>query len=356
MAEDSGRIEGPLDRMLVDQRHRPLRDLRISVTDRCNFRCGYCMPKDIFGKGYAFLKSKELLSYEEISTLVGIFSHLGVSKIRLTGGEPLLRKDLEKLIRRISVLEGIDDIALTTNASLLTPDRADSLKQAGISRVNISLDALSPQIYQQINQIPYPMEDILNGVDAALNAGFETVKINMVVQRDINVDDIVKMSEYFRGTGAILRFIEFMDVGNYNQWSLDKVFSAKEIVALIHQHYPLEPLKENYTGEVAKRWRYVDGQGEIGVISSITQPFCGDCARARLSAIGELYTCLFASQGHDLRALLRQGGTSGQELMQIITNIWQGRSDQYSMERSAQQGSPGVRVNVPKVEMSYIGG
>ncbi len=317
------------------------------------------MPKDVFGRDHRFLPKSQLLSYEEIETLVRVFVRLGVRKVRLTGGEPLLRHDLEELIAKLSRLQPLEDLAITTNASLLTESRARSLRQAGIRRVNISLDALDEKIYRTINQINSPLADILRGIDHALGAGFDAVKINMVVQKGVNLGEIVPMARYFRGSGAILRFIEFMDVGNHNQWSLDKVFTAREIVDLIAAAYPLEPLDANYHGEVAKRWRYADGRGEIGVISSISQPFCGGCARARLSAVGELYTCLFASAGFDLRKLVRSG-IDEQSLAAHIGAIWQNRRDQYSVERqrlSAHgQPRPGVGKGSQKVEMSYIGG
>ena len=312
------------------------------------------MPKDVFGKGYKFLASSALLEYGQIERLVRIFTQLGVSKIRLTGGEPLLRSDLEDLVTRISGLEQISDVALTTNASLLTAERAASLRKAGVKRVNISLDAMTPEIYYQINQVPYPLETVLEGVDNALGAGFEAVKVNMVVQKDINVGDILPMVEYFRHSGAILRFIEFMDVGNHNRWNLDRVFTSREIIELIRGSYPLSPIGANYTGEVAKRWQFDDGAGEIGVISSISQPFCGDCARARLSAKGELFTCLFATQGKDLKALLEAGSTD-QQLMEEIGATWSARKDQYSVLRG-KSGEDGWHRTSQKVEMSYIGG
>ena len=341
--------------MLTDSLNRPLHDLRISVTDRCNFRCGYCMPKDVFGKGYPFLRPSSLLSYPQIETLVRVFTRLGVRKIRLTGGEPLLRKDLELLVEKIVSIEGIEDIALTTNASLLSADRARSLCSAGVNRLNISLDALTPEIYNQINQIPVPLTDILEGIDNALECNYQSVKINMVVQKGINESDILPMVEHFRDSRAILRFIEFMDVGNYNQWTMDKVFTSHEIVELIHSVYPIEPVDANYTGEVARRWQYVDGQGEIGIISSITQPFCNSCSRARLSAIGEIYTCLFATSGFDLRKLLENDATED-EILTYLENIWRSRKDQYSMQRMSDTGTGRARETSHKVEMSYIGG
>ncbi len=338
-----------------DKLRRPLRDLRISVTDRCNFRCGYCMPRNVFGKGYPFLKSSALLSYEQIERLVRIFASLGVEKIRLTGGEPLLRRDLETLVGKIRRVDGIRDIAITTNASLLSGARARSLKEAGVKRINISLDALSPEIYQRINQISFPMEDVLRGVDNAVTAGFDTVKVNMVVQKDINVPDILPMVKYFRGTGVILRFIEFMDVGNHNQWRRDQVFGAHEIIDLIRSRYPLEPIDLDSRSEVAKRWRFSDGSGEIGVISSITQPFCSHCVRARLSAIGELFTCLFATSGSDLKGLLREHDSDA-VIRQRIEAIWLGREDRYSMQRSQASVAAPLYSHPQKVEMSYIGG
>ena len=344
---------------VFDLHGRALHDLRVSVTDRCNFRCEYCMPKDVFGRNYRFLPKERLLRYEEIETLVRAFVRLGVHKVRLTGGEPLLRNDLEDLIARLSRIENLDDLAITTNASLLSESRAAALRDAGIRRVNISLDALDEPTYRSINRIQSPLKNILRGIDHALGAGFASVKINMVVQKDINVGEIIPMAKYFRGSGAILRFIEFMDVGNHNQWSLERVFTAREIIDHIDPVYPLQPLDANYHGEVAKRWRYADGEGEIGVISSISQPFCGGCARARLSAVGELYTCLFATTGVDLRKLLRSG-TGEQDLAEQIAALWQNRRDQYSMERASGQS---LRINGPdhqkaaqKVEMSYIGG
>ncbi|MGI9310891.1 MAG: GTP 3',8-cyclase MoaA, partial [bacterium] len=317
-----------------DHHGRGLHDLRVSVTDRCNFRCEYCMPKDVFGRDYRFLPRRELLRYEEIETLVRAFIRLGVRKVRLTGGEPLLRHDLESLIARLARLDGLDDLAITTNASLLTAPRARALRDAGIRRVNISLDALDAAVYRRINRIDSPLQDVLDGIAHALAAGFDSVKINMVVQNDVNVGEIIPMARRFRGSGAILRFIEFMDVGNHNQWSPRRVFTARRIVDTIHAAYPLTPLDPNYRGEVAKRWRYADGAGEIGVISSISQPFCGACARARLSAVGELYTCLFASAGFDLRALLR-AGIDEDALAERIGEIWRRRRDRYSEERGA---------------------
>ena len=342
-----------------DRRGRPLRDLRVSVTDRCNFRCNYCMPRDAFGRGHRFLPKRELLRFEEIETLARAFTGLGVHKIRLTGGEPLLRNDLEDLVARLAQLDELDDLALTTNASLLTRARADSLRRAGIRRVNISLDALDERVYRQINQIDSPLGDVLGGIEHALGAGFDAVKINMVVQKGVNDGEILPMARRFRGSGAILRFIEFMDVGNHNRWSLGRVCTAREILETIAAAHPLEPLEANHRGEVAKRWRYADGGGEIGVIASVSEPFCGGCARARLSAIGELYTCLFAVSGFDLRKWLR-AGLGAEELRARIGALWRGRRDQYSVERLSQprtaHSGAGAAQNSQKVEMSYIGG
>ena len=350
-AETSARV--------LDRRGRPLRDLRISVTDRCNFRCNYCMPRDVFGRDHRFLPKRELLRYEEIEMLARAFIKLGVHKIRLTGGEPLLRRDLEDLIARLAQLDGLDDLALTTNASLLTPARANSLRRAGIRRINISLDALDDRVYRRINQIDSrcDVNDILRGVDNALSAGFDTVKVNMVVQKGINEQEIVPMARRFRGGGAILRFIEFMDVGNHNRWSPARVFSAREIIAAISAVYPLQPLGANYAGEVAKRWRYVDGGGEVGVIASVSQPFCADCSRARLSALGEIYTCLFAARGFDLREWLRaEPKLNEEELRERIGGLWRARRDQYSVERALRPATISPGQTSQKVEMSYIGG
>jgi len=340
---------------ILDRRQRPLRDLRISVTDRCNFRCGYCMPRDVFGKGYKFLRQNQLLSFEEIERLVRIFSGFGVTKLRLTGGEPLLRRDIEQLVTMLAAVEGIEDIAMTTNASLLTAARAKQLKEAGLKRINISLDALDKSIYQQINEVNTPLEDVLAGIDHALDAEFESVKVNMVVQNGINNSDILPMVRRFRHSGVILRFIEFMDVGNHNQWSSEQVFTSTEIINLIQQEYALESIDANYHGEVAQRWRYQDGAGEIGVISSITQPFCGGCARARLSAVGELFTCLFATSGFDLRSLVR-AGYDDDVLQQRIEKIWTERQDRYSEIRFSPENLVKDRQGEQKVEMSYIGG
>jgi GTP 3',8-cyclase len=332
--------------MALDTFNRPLRDLRISVTDRCNFRCVYCMPKEVFGRDYQFLQRKELLSFEEIEQLARIFAGLGVEKIRLTGGEPLVRKDVEQLVARLASIGDLD-LALTTNGSLLA-HKAAALAEAGLKRVTVSLDSLDNAVFKAMNDVDFPVERVLEGIDAAAAAGMP-VKINMVVKRGLNVDSVVEMARHFRGTGHILRFIEFMDVGATNGWRMDDVVTAKEIIERIDAEFPLEPAEANYRGEVAKRWRYKDGAGEIGIIASVTQSFCCDCSRARLSAEGKLYTCLFAVRGHDLRALLRDG-SSDELVADAVRAIWERRADRYSDLRSA--GTAGL----PKVEMSYIGG
>lgn len=326
---------------------RPLRDLRISITDRCNFRCVYCMPKEVFGRDYQFLEREQLLTFEEIFRLARIFVTLGVSKIRLTGGEPLVRHDVERLIRMLARLPGID-LTMTTNGSLLSK-RAQVLKDAGLQRVSVSLDSLDNAVFTAMNDVNFPVQRVLEGIEAAAAAGLTPIKVNMVVKRGVNDQGVVPMARYFRGTGYILRFIEYMDVGRSNGWRLDDVVPAAEIIAMIDAVMPLEPVEPNYPGEVAQRWRYRDGGGEIGVIASVTQPFCGHCTRVRLSADGSLYTCLFATKGHDLRRLLR-GGASDAALSEAIRSIWQGRTDRYSEIRSSET------VGLPKVEMSYIGG
>jgi GTP 3',8-cyclase len=329
-----------------DRFDRPLRDLRISVTDRCNFRCVYCMPKEVFGRDYQFLERRELLTFEEIERLVRLFAEHGVEKVRITGGEPLVRRELERLIALLARTPGLD-LTLTTNGALLA-GKADALAAAGLRRVTVSLDSLDDQVFRAMNDVDFPLERVLAGIDAASAVGLP-VKINMVVKRGVNDGDILAMADYFRGSGHVLRFIEYMDVGHTNGWRLDDVVPAQEIVDRIDALFPLEPVEANYRGEVARRWRYVDGAGEIGVISSVTQPFCGDCSRARLSAEGKLYTCLFAVRGHDLRALLRSGA-SDEELADRIRLLWGRRRDRYSELRSERT------TELPKVEMSYIGG
>ena len=332
-----------------DRLGRPLHDLRISVTDRCNFRCTYCMPKELFGASYRFMPRSELLSFEEIVRLAGLFVAHGVRKVRLTGGEPLLRHGLDDLVRMLSAVPGLDDLTLTTNGSLLTPHRARRLREAGLDRLTVSLDAIDDTVFSSMNDVGFPVGPVLKAIDDAGGAGLSPVKINMVVKRDVNDHEIVSMAERFRGTGHIVRFIEYMDVGNTNGWRMDDVVSAREIVDTIGRVYPLRAVKPNYRGEVARRWRYVDGAGEIGVIASVTQPFCGACTRARLSAEGRLYTCLFATEGFDLRHLLRSGA-SDDALSAAIGSAWGRREDRYSELRS------GNTPRAPRIEMSYIGG
>ncbi len=332
---------------LVDSRGRPVKDLRISVTDRCNFRCVYCMPKAVFDKDYAFLPRESLLSFEEITRLARLFAAHGVTKIRLTGGEPLLRRNLERLVAQLAAIPGME-VTLTTNGVLL-PRKAAALKAAGLARVTVSLDSLDDATFRAMNDMDVPVADVLAGIDAATAAGLGPIKINMVVKRGMNDHEIVPLARHFRGSGHILRFIEFMDVGSSNGWRLDDVVPSAEVVRRIGAHFPLEPVDPNYTGEVAERWRYADGGGEIGVISSVTQAFCSTCTRARLSTEGRLYTCLFAQSGHDLRALLREP-RSDAELSAAIGAVWQARDDRYSEIRTA--ATAGLR----KIEMSYIGG
>ncbi len=332
----------------TDTLGRPLRDLRISVTDRCNFRCVYCMPKEVFGRDYRFLDRKELLSFEEIARVARAFAARGVSKLRLTGGEPLLRRELERLVEMLAAIPGIEDLTLTTNGSLLV-QKAQTLADAGLRRVTVSLDSLDDEVFRAMNDVDFPVERVLEGIAAAADAGLAPVKVNMVVKRCQNDGSVLEMAEQFRGTGHVLRFIEYMDVGHTNGWRLDDVVPAAEIVRTIDSVWPLEPVEPGYRGEVARRYRYRDGAGEIGVIASVTQPFCGDCTRARLSAEGRLYTCLFAVRGHDLRALVR-GGATDDELVEAIGRVWLKRSDRYSEIRSERT------ADLPKVELSYIGG
>lgn len=341
-----------IDRMaaspLLDAFGRPVRDLRISVTDRCNFRCVYCMPKTVFGRDYPFLPRAELLTFEEITRLVRLFASLGVRKIRLTGGEPLLRHGIETLIAMLAEeIPGIE-LALTTNGSLLDK-KAPALAAAGLCRVTVSLDALDDALFRRINDADYPVAKVLAGIEAAAAAGLAPVKINCVVKRGANDGEIIPLARHFRGTGHIVRFIEYMDVGSTNGWRLDEVVPSAEVLRRIGEIYPLEPIDPNYPGEVAERWRYKDGAGEIGVISSVTRAFCGSCTRIRLSTDGKLYTCLFASEGHDLRSLLR-GGADDAAIVEAIRAIWRQRQDRYSQMRLA--ATPGLK----KIEMSYIGG
>ncbi len=330
-----------------DRLGRPLRDLRISVTDRCNFRCVYCMPKEKFGKDYQFLERNALLSFEEITRLARIFKDHGIEKIRLTGGEPLVRRNIEKLIGMLAMIPGID-LTLTTNGSLLAK-KAVALRNAGLLRITVSLDSLDDAVFKAMNDVDFPVSRVIEGIDAAAKAGLAPIKINMVVKRGLNEASIVPMARFFRERGHILRFIEYMDVGVTNGWRMDDVFSAREIVQRISREMPLEPADSNYSGEVAKRWRYSDGSGEIGVIASVTQAFCRDCTRARISTEGQLYTCLFATRGQDLRALLRNGADDD-AIRAEIGKIWSQREDRYSEIRGTQTAP------IKKIEMSYIGG
>ncbi len=325
-----------------------MHDLRISVTDRCNFRCVYCMPKTVFGRDYPFLPRSEVLSYEEIVRIARLFAGQGVRKIRLTGGEPLLRKDIERLIERLAAIGGLE-LTLTTNGSLLAA-RARGLRDAGLDRVTVSLDALDDAVFKRMNDADYPVARVLDGIEAAAVAGLVPVKINAVVKRGVNDGEILPLARHFRGTGHILRFIEYMDAGNANAWRLDEVVPAAEVIARIEAEFPLEPIDPNYPGEVAERWRYRDGSGEIGVIASVTQAFCSGCTRVRLSTDGKLYTCLFATAGHDLRTPMRAGADDA-ELAALIAGIWRQREDRYSELRQA-----GVLPAAKKIEMSYIGG
>lgn len=334
--------------MLLDQLSRPLRDLRISVTDRCNMRCTYCMPSEFFGPTHAFLERDELLTYEEIDLLTRVFVQLGVFKVRITGGEPLLRRELPALISRLAKLPEVSDLTLTTNGLLLARHAA-SLKKAGLHRVTVSLDSLDQDKFDQMNGVGVDLSEVLEGIEEALQVGLTPLKINAVIQRGINESAVLDLVERFHGTNCIVRFIEYMDVGNTNDWKAGDVFGASEIVQEISRRYPLSPVEPNYKGEVARRWRFDDGDGEIGVIASVTQPFCGDCTRARLSSEGRLYTCLFASEGFDLRSMLR-GGASVDEIRQGIETVWTGRKDRYSEERSE------FPVSGKRVEMSHIGG
>jgi cyclic pyranopterin phosphate synthase len=330
----------------LDTLGRPLRDLRISVTDRCNFRCVYCMPKDVFGRDYQFMDRRELLSFEELERVARAFVAHGVEKLRITGGEPLLRRDLDSLIARLASL-GDHDVTLTTNGALLAKQAA-KLRAAGLSRVTVSLDSLDEETFRAMNDVDFPVARVLAGIDAAAAAGLP-VKVNTVVKRGLNEGSILELARFFKGSGHVLRFIEYMDVGATNGWRLDDVVPAAEIVRTIDEELPLEQVESAYRGEVARRYRYRDGTGEIGVIASVTQPFCGDCTRARISAEGKLYTCLFAVRGEDLRALLRSGGTDA-ELHDTIGRVWAKRTDRYSERRTEETAA------LPKVEMSYIGG
>ena len=338
-----------------DNRGRPLRDLRISVTDRCNFRCTYCMPKEIFDKDYPYLSHSDLLSFEEITRLTTIFASLGVEKIRLTGGEPLLRKNLEVLVEMLAKIRTTADepldLTLTTNGSILRK-KAAALKAAGLHRLTISLDGLNDAIFKRMNDVDFPVADVLDGIAAAQEAGFTNLKVNMVVKKGTNDQEIIGMAKHFKGSGITLRFIEFMDVGSSNGWDMTQVLPSQEVANRINAVFPIEPIEANYPGEVAQRWRYLDGSGEIGFISSVTQTFCHECTRARISTDGQLYLCLFANEGFDFKTLLRSDRTD-LEIANAIMSTWSGRNDHYSEIRGSNTaGSHSSR----KVEMSYIGG
>ena len=336
---------------LRDKFGRLVRDLRVSVTDKCNFRCPYCMPAEIYGERYEFLPRSELLTFEEITRLAGIFVELGVTKIRLTGGEPLVRNGLEKLVARLSPLHGIDDLTLTTNGYLLA-QKAQALRDAGLRRLTVSLDSLNDEVFKVMNGRGYSAERVLDGIRVAEGVGFSPIKINSVVQKGVNDHSVVELARRFKGTGHIVRFIEYMDVGNLNGWKLDHVVPAEEIVEMINAEMPLEPIESNYKGEVAQRFRYRDGSGEIGIIASVTKPFCGDCTRARLSTDGRLYMCLFASQGTDLRGPIRHGATD-EDLTDLVARVWIRREDRYSEMRTSFTA---LDVRPRKVEMYQIGG
>jgi cyclic pyranopterin phosphate synthase len=338
---------GPIEGELRDRLGRQLRDLRVSVTDRCNFRCVYCMPKEVFGRDHEFLPHEDLLTFEEIARLAWILRDLGIEKIRLTGGEPLVRRHVENLVEKLAQIPGLD-LTLTTNGSLLAR-KAQALKDAGLKRVTVSLDSLDDAVFRTMNDVDFPVARVLEGIDEAERVGLTPIKVNMVVKRGVNDHSIVDMARHFKGSGHIVRFIEYMDVGHSNGWRMDDVVPSSEVIRRIHAELPLEPIDPNYLGEVAQRWRYADGSGEIGLISSVTQAFCNSCTRLRLSTEGSLYTCLFATGGHDLRALLR-GGSSDEQIAAAIGSVWKARADRYSEIRTAET----ARLN--KVEMSYIGG
>ena len=343
----AGVAEAPAGRV-ADRRARALHDLRISVTDRCNFRCTYCMPKDVFGSDYEFLPHSEVLSFEEIVRMARIFHGLGTEKIRLTGGEPLMRKGIEDLIAMLRRELPSVDLTLTTNGSALKA-KARALKDAGLDRVTVSLDSLDDTTFRAMNDVDFPVAKVLAGIDAAAASGLAPVKVNMVVKRGLNDHQVIDMARHFRGTGHIIRFIEFMDVGSTNHWRMDDVIASAQIVYRISEHFPIEPAEANYTGEVAERWRYRDGAGEFGVISSVTHAFCGTCTRARLSTDGQLFTCLFAQRGYDLKAMMR-AGKGDAEIRSAIAAIWEARDDHYSEIRTAETAA------ARKIEMSYIGG
>jgi cyclic pyranopterin phosphate synthase len=340
-------VPAPSRQQLSDTRGRPLRDLRISVTDRCNFRCTYCMPKEVFGRDFQFLDRGQLLSFGEIHRLVRIFRDHGVQKIRITGGEPLVRRKLERLIEMLAYWSDLD-LTLTTNGSLLR-QQAHDLKDAGLKRITVSLDSLDDAVFKAMNDVDFPVEKVLQGIEEAAAVGLRPIKINMVVKRGVNEHSVLPMARFFRQQGHVLRFIEFMDVGATNGWRMEQVVPSRELVEMIDRDLPIEPVDPSYRGEVAERWRYRDGAGEVGFISSVSHAFCRDCTRARLSAEGQLYTCLFASKGTDLRGLLRRDA-SDDEISQLIGRVWTGRADRYSEIRTAET------AKLRKIEMSYIGG
>ncbi len=334
---------------LQDRFNRPLRDLRISVTDRCNFRCIYCMPKEIFGGNYPFLERDEVLSFEEIERIARIFARAGVTKLRLTGGEPLVRRNIEELVAKLAAIPEIEDVAMTTNGSLLSPARARALKEAGLDRITVSLDSLDDDVFQSMNDVKFPVKRVLQAIDHAIDAGLEPIKVDTVVKRGVNDHTLIQLASHFRHTGIIPRFIEYMDVGSTNGWRMQDVVPAREIIDALSGEWAVAPVEPNYYGEVADRYRYLDGGGEFGVIASVTQPFCGTCTRARLSADGKLFTCLFGSHGHDFRALLRSGADD-EEITGLLSGVWTNRADRYSELRSENT------MYLRKVEMSRIGG
>ena len=334
---------------LTDRFNRPLRDLRISVTDRCNFRCVYCMPKEIFGANYPFLPRDEVLDFEEIARIARIFAGAGVRKLRITGGEPLVRRNIEELVAMLAAIPGIDDVAMTTNGSLLSPRKALALKDAGLNRITVSLDSLDDDVFRSMNDVNFPVERVLQAIDNAIAVGLEPVKVDTVVKRGLNDHTLVQLAGHFRHTGVIPRFIEYMDVGSTNGWRMEDVVPAREIIDAIAGEWAVSPVEPSYYGEVADRYRYLDGGGEFGVIASVTQPFCGTCTRARLSADGKLYTCLFGTRGHDFRALLRSGADD-ETISHLVSQVWANRADRYSELRSENT------IYLRKVEMSRIGG
>lgn len=334
--------------MLLDDLGRPLSDLRVSVTDRCNFRCAYCMPRDVYDRNHVFLPRREILTFEEIERLVSVFAGLGVEKVRLTGGEPLLRSGIADLVRRVAAIDGIRDLAMTTNGSTLARHAA-ALADAGLGRVTVSLDVVDDARFRHASDVDFPVARVLEGIDEAKRVGLSPIKINTVVRKGLNEDGVADIAGMFRGTSHIVRFIEYMDVGSSNGWEMNDVVSAEDILSIVDGVWPLDPIEPNYGGEVVDRWRYRDGAGEIGVIASVTRPFCGECTRLRLSADGSIFTCLFAQSGTDLRDALRSGATD-HDLAGIVKTVWGERADRYSEERS------GVPIGLPKVEMSYIGG